>query len=811
MNIRALGNFGISRVNAGSAPTGARFSSSCIRVILVFGLLAGATANVLAAAKFVSGLVPDWNQPYHYPLAPPPSAGPGPDPAPNVANQWNAWCAPSSAANLAGHWTDALGVPVGDSFAFPATTNWPLAATWHDYQADGATRPPVPQPAAGALPAQTTDIGWYMDTNRGRPWDIGGGTMGGYFYGNGPHTGTYLKDIDVGLQMFLNNRYSLSGSIYWRTGTRGRPGPLGYAHGTDPTGAPAGAHPNEVSAFNEVKSEIDSGRTLILCFMYWNPSQVVTGVQQSGVLTNESAFGYTNYFMMTPGSTNAEDESWTSDTSGEGLGHAVTCVGYIPAGDPADPYKLTTPTDWVIVHDNWQTTPRNVAVPFGRKQPAGIGTFDPAWDANTTAVPWPTLAKFKKGFVPDWNQPYAYTANSANGGPGPDPNNGWQPFAPTDQWNDWCVPTSAANLAGHWADYHGVPVADSTAFPGSTKPWADPSWQDYLADGTELPAVPPGRPPPQPVLPATVTDIGWYMDTNLGVLYDDGSSFMGGFFFGDLPHPGTYLKNIHIGLANYLNSLYSNLYTNNANGCWNTGTRGKFFAAGLDPTGGVAQVHLVPATAFAEVTNEINRCHTVILSYKHWDVHAAGIDDVSAESTNSESAFGGSYYTWGPGTNSMTNAENEEWNFYDGSMSSNNLGHAVTAVGYIPAGDVLDPYRLTTPTDWVIVHDNWVSTPRNVIIPFDFANNWVANTIAYPDAGFLQIVGIGVLGGTNAVIRFTGIPGALHDLQWTSAMLSNTTWSTSVSNISCSAATMLASNATSGSVTNRFYRIKASY
>jgi len=771
-------------------------------LVLTFAFIAF-TTDVLAAAKFVSGLVPDWNQPYEYTAASP-KGGPGPDPAVGACNQWNAWCAPSSAANLAGHWADVRGVPVADTTAYPGSTvAWTLGPSWHDYQADGFARPQV-QMAPGPFPSPVTDIGWYMDTNRGEPLDAGGGIMGGYFLNppNDVHAGTYLKDIDIGLQNYLNGRYSLSSSIYWRTGTRG----VGYYAGVNPSGVPNVAiWPNEANAFAEVKAEIDTNRTLIICFRHWSILKSAYGMGQTGT-NSETAFGYTNYTFITyTGSPNTEDETWNQNDDPTALGHAVTCVGYIPAGDAADrgPVLGLGPTDWVIVHDNWVSTPRNAAVPYGSG-----GQFSAAFVANVTAVPWPTYAKFKKGFVPDWNQPYNYTVQSANGGPGPDPNL-HLPLPSLDQWNDWCVPTSAANLAGHWTDYHGVPAADSTAFPGSTMLWPDPSWQDYLADGTELPGVPLGRPPPQFApgpLPITPTDIGWYMDTNLGVPYDDGSgNLMGGFFFGNAPHPGTFVKDIHIGLRTYLNSLYCP-----TGATWATGTAGKFFAAGLDPTGGVAQIYAVESNAFGEVMYEINRCHPLILSYKHWNVVAAGVADVSAECTNSEAAFGGSYYVWGSGYAGITNAEDEVWNFYDYSESDHNLGHAVTAVGYIPAGDVLDqgPMLGLGPTDWVIVHDNWVSTPRNVIIPFDFSNNWVANTIAYPDASFLRITSFLVAAGV-ARITFTGIPGTLHDLQWTSELRTNTTWSTSISNIVFVAGPMRVSNTVAG-VTNRFYRIKAS-
>ncbi|HTY87835.1 MAG TPA: hypothetical protein VMB80_10255 [Candidatus Acidoferrum sp.] len=762
-------------------------------------LLAMAT-NGFAAAKFVTGLVPDWNQPYRY-VAP---NGPGPDPAPFAPNQWNDWCAPSSGANLAGYWTDGRGVPVGDTTNYPySSAAWASGPSWQDYLADGTlNRPLFP---AGALPAQTTDIGWYMNANYGIAYDAGGGkVMGGYPFGNPQHRGTYLKDIHAGLQLFLNGRYSLGGGIYWKTGTRGS----GFAAGTDPTGAAAVIHPNAASAFGEVTSEIDTNRTLIVCFRHWNlVAAAVPPLASVGPSTTESYYAgsyYTWGSTPTPPYTNAEDEVWTNLDNGLALGHAVTVVGYIRAGDADDkgPVLGLGPTDWVIVHDNWSSTPRNVIVPYTFQ-----GGFVATWVANTTAKPWPTAAKFVKGVVPDWNQPYHYTVQSPRGGPGPDPNWAGQPFKPADQWNDWCAPTSAANLVGHWADHHCTPVADTTPFDGSTLAWgAGPSWQDYLADGFARPApqAPPGGP-----LPVPATDIGWYMDSNLGVVYDPPAvGVMGGFFYANGPHVGTFLKDIAPGLQSYLISRYLVI-----GGAWDTGTEGKGYAAGMNPNGSPAQMLLDPVSAFNGVTTEINRDHTLILCFKHWNIAAAATASLTATGTNTESDFGGSYYQWGlPPGPTDTNGEDEVWNLYEGSQG---LGHAVTAVGYIPAGDVLDPgpslAGLLVPTDWVVVHDNWFTTPRNVIIPLDFANNWVANTYAFPDPGFLQLTNITVINKTNAVVSLTGLPGCRHDLLANTNLLITNGWWTAVSNVPFAAGSMRITNSVPGGDPQRFYRIRAGY
>ncbi len=206
---------------------------------------------------------------------------------------------------------------------------------------------------------------------------------------------------------------------------------------------------------------------------------------------------------------------------------------------------------------------------------------------------------------------------------------------------------------------------------------------------------------------------------------------------------------------------------------------------------------------------EISRDHTLILCFKHWNVGAAGTPDLPVVNTNTESGYGGSYYLWGSGTGS-TNAEDEEWNLGTNGVA---LGHAVTAVGYIPAGDLLDPWQALQrpPTDWVIVHDNWASTPRNVIVPFDYFNNWVANTIAFPDPSFLQLTNIVVVSRTNAVVSLTGIPGYLHDLQCNTNLLATNAWSTAVSNVAFAAGTMRITNTVPSSDPQRFYRIRADY
>ena len=53
------------------------------------------------------------------------------------------------------------------------------------------------------------------------------------------------------------------------------------------------------------------------------------------------------------------EEYWTYGD----IGHAVTGVGYKLNWDPDGAGPIPS-ADWVIVHDNWATTPENVAIPW---------------------------------------------------------------------------------------------------------------------------------------------------------------------------------------------------------------------------------------------------------------------------------------------------------------------------------------------------------------------------------------------------------------------------------------------------------------
>jgi hypothetical protein len=314
---------------------------------LIASLLCGFSSLALAGAIFVPGSVPDWNQPYAY-------VPPGPDPHQGQLDPWNAWCVPSSAANLVGHWQDKWGKLVADGQAYPNSPNWP-AANWHDYQADGTNGRPA---AGGGVPAAATDFGYYMDTNNL-----------GMARGNGAHAGTYLKDVDLG----LNTHFQLVDPIGgWTTGTQGK----GYAAGKASNGQAAVMHANAAAAFNEIVTELNAGRTLIVSWTNWNIA-AAGFAPLIGQGQGEASYDTDFYDFQGSGPDPwGNDEVWNYDDGGNGLGHAVTAVGYLMANDPQNPQQGTA---WVIVHDNCAGTPRNVAVPMNWN----------AWVANTNVVPEP--------------------------------------------------------------------------------------------------------------------------------------------------------------------------------------------------------------------------------------------------------------------------------------------------------------------------------------------------------------------------------------------------------------------------------------
>ena len=236
--------------------------------------------------------------------------------------------------------------PPTNTLPTPNPTNFcaPIAmANILEYWDDVANHANAQNATAGLIPETVAEyLGWFMDTNNAGSPDR---TNAGF-------PGTENADIAPGTLEFVR----------WDAAHN----PPGIT--APPFALPAGklgynwsvltncdiSYNNTLALY---KHEIDNGRPLVVSFDYWNPQPVGTNVTdpQTGELICSFIWG-TNYGYSSPPD---PDEVWTYGD----IGHAVTGVGYVLNWDPdgAGPSPLT---DWVIVHDNWATTPENVAVPW---------------------------------------------------------------------------------------------------------------------------------------------------------------------------------------------------------------------------------------------------------------------------------------------------------------------------------------------------------------------------------------------------------------------------------------------------------------
>jgi hypothetical protein len=196
------------------------------------------------------------------------------------------------------------------------------------------------------LPAETAAnyLGWFMDTNNAGSAARGNGADG--------HSGTWDKDIAPGALDFVR----------WDAGHLPPPvppppppplptGKLGYDWTvTTNCFTPADYTPSLAL----YKSEIDAGRPVVVSFTYWNPVDEDAAIidPETGETIDLFAWGTPTNYSVDP------VEYWD-----EGIGHAVTGVGYVLNWDPDGAGPLGA-ADYVIVHDNWSTTPENVAIPW---------------------------------------------------------------------------------------------------------------------------------------------------------------------------------------------------------------------------------------------------------------------------------------------------------------------------------------------------------------------------------------------------------------------------------------------------------------
>jgi hypothetical protein len=202
------------------------------------------------------------------------------------------------------------------------------------------------------LPAKnvTEYIGYFMDTNNTGSPDRANGTI--YL----PSLGTYAVDISPGTSDFVRWDATHPFPILPDPNSPALPlGKLGYAW-TMTDDYVTDASPGDFAFY---KAEIDAGRPLVVCFKFWHPvdEDIAFPDPETGETIDVFSWG------AQVGSSEDPDETWNLEYGEECIGHAVTGVGYILNWDPDGSGPLGS-ADYVIVHDNWSSTPENVAIPW---------------------------------------------------------------------------------------------------------------------------------------------------------------------------------------------------------------------------------------------------------------------------------------------------------------------------------------------------------------------------------------------------------------------------------------------------------------
>lgn len=224
------------------------------------------------------------------------------------------YCAPIAMVNILGYWDAVMGHSNADNLtAFQQPPNLKTVAEY---------------------------LGWFMNTN-------------GFGIGSPPRAnpgalGTYDIDIMPGTLEFV--RWDI-------THNPPLPPPPPFLLPTGKLGYDWVVTPDYgIVGLDFYTDEIDAGRPLVVSFDYWNPvdEDIAFPDPETGETIDVFSWGVWMGGTMPPN----PEEYWTDD-----IGHAVTGVGYILDWDPDGSGPLPS-DDYVIVHDNWSTTPENVAIPW---------------------------------------------------------------------------------------------------------------------------------------------------------------------------------------------------------------------------------------------------------------------------------------------------------------------------------------------------------------------------------------------------------------------------------------------------------------
>ena len=424
----------------------------------------------------------------------------------------------------------------------------------------------------------------------------------------------------------------------------------------------------------------------------------------------------------------------------------------------------------------------------------------PAVTDSVEIVVDPTI--FVNGNVPNWNQLHYYEAQGNV--PAGTVTSG------SSKFKAWGAPAAAAAQLGHLNYSHsfnaptqssmhrhgindGVDAGSANQSDTGTKTisWNSTvanngghGWGDYLADGDIWRPTINTIPSWYSINPATIggctlTDFGWFMNTN-NSSEDVTQPSPAGTRIGDglIDHTaggvGTTTHNVYKGLKDFYRTagyddIVGIIYHIGADGSnssypsnvvlpsgvpeqpvgikpkyWTDNNFDAIYFSGNYKTAGANS-----DASWQIIKSEIDSSRTIIAVMQGWDIqemtytpHSSfpnTLHDTEKASLANSGGDGISYYKIK--AEASSNAYNNESYTTSGDSPTiplwggTTLGHAVLIVGYIPAG-APDDISTNKDTDWLILRDNDEQTERNVIIPFKSATSSPTNNVDTVRWGF---------------------------------------------------------------------------
>ena len=296
---------------------------------------------------------------------------------------YKAYCVPTSFANVLNYYNDPTGKNLALQLNYTSQNSHPpLTDFLYNYQGRPLT-------ATGITDLNKIDIGYILNTN-----------AHGFDLSDGSYSGTKLEDFSK----FVDFMNLISPTAQYRYYNKGFDNDISFAYSSVSGESVTTTSYNSGdinNVFSDIKSDISNGRPIILSFNHWN---IVfnNSYDSSGIvnISGESVYLYDfsgqvsstlDIQSTNPLYSNPEYiyEMWDPDN---GLGHTVTCVGYI---------ENMNNKNWVIVQDNVNNlamlsndpnkTPTYVGVPLDASYLTMVTTIDFSPQGTTLVTNLPCL------------------------------------------------------------------------------------------------------------------------------------------------------------------------------------------------------------------------------------------------------------------------------------------------------------------------------------------------------------------------------------------------------------------------------------